>query len=173
MKYSRKIILNKMFVRSIAVLVTALYCTSVTAEVDNPVFTMTTFRDAAYGGKIVAGKYAQAIEKITANGGFADVFFDNTNLCVAYTKSGDVDNAALACDAALEEIRSQRFVRAQEKTYRKYLALALSNRGVVHALIGDIELARQDFVEALGLNAEGSAAEINLARLSEVKAPLA
>jgi len=177
MKHSRKLISNYAFPRSIALLFTALSCVSTTASADEPAYTMTTIADSAHGAEIAAGKYEQAIEKIAAIDDDVDTFFNNTNLCVAYTKTGKLDDALLACDAAVEQADSISFDRRSnlsksflERSRRKYLALALSNRGVLRAATGDIDLARQDFVEALSVRERSSVAKTNLARLDKVEA---
>jgi tetratricopeptide (TPR) repeat protein len=138
---------------------------------------MTTIVDSAHGAKIAAGKYEQAIEKIAVIDNDVDAFFNNTNLCVAYTKTSSLDDALLACDAAVELADGIRFDRRsylsrsfKEKRRSEYLAMALSNRGVLRAATGDVELARQDFVEALGVRARSSVAKTNLARLDKVEA---
>lgn len=177
MKHSRKLISNCAFPRSIALLFTALSCVSATASADEPVYTMTTIVDSAHGAEIAAGKYEQAIEKIAVIDNDVDAFFNNTNLCVAYTKTGSLDDALLACDAAVEQADSISFDRLgylsrsfKERRRSEYLAMALSNRGVLRAATGDVELARQDFVEALGVRARSSVAKTNLARLDKVEA---
>ena len=177
MKHSRKLISNCAFPRSIALLFTALSCFSATASADEPTYTMTTIVDSAHGAKIAAGKYEQAIERIAAIADDASTFFISTNLCVAYTKTGNVADAQNACNAAIEQANSMSFdrrsylsKRSQERMRSRYLALALSNRGVLHAATGDVELARQDFVEALGVRARSSVAKTNLARLDKVDA---
>ena len=158
-------------------LFTALSCVSAAASADEPAFTMTTIIDSAHGAEIAAGKYEQAIEKITAIDDDEYTFFNSTNLCVAYTKTGSVADAVLACDAAIEQANSMSFDRqsylsrhSQERMRSKYVALALSNRGVLRAATGDVELARQDFVEALGASARSSVVKTNLARLEKGKA---
>ncbi len=163
--------------RSIATLTMALFCMSAAAAEDGPVYTMITMVDLAHGEDVVAGKYEQAVEKIKQKKGAVDAFSYNTNLCVAYTKLGDIDNASLACEAAIEEASRIRVVRQsdlsrsfQKQTKKKYLAFALSNRGVLRAAMGDVELARQDFVEALAANARIYAAKINLERLGNTEA---
>jgi len=177
MKRLRKLISNRKYPRLVALLLTALSCVFVTANADEPAFTMTTIIDSAHGAEIVAGKYEQAIERIAAIDSDQSTFFNSTNLCVAYTKIGNVADAVLACDAAIEQANSMSFDRqrylsrhAKERMRSKYLALALSNRGVLHAATGDVELARQDFVEALGVSARSSVVKTNLARLEKGKA---
>ena len=177
MKHSRKLILNRAFPGSVALLFTALSCVSATASADEPVFTMTTIIDSAHGAEIAAGKYQQAIEKIAVIDNDVDAFFNNTNLCVAYTKTGSLDDALFACSAAVEQADGISFYRLgylsrsfKERRRSEYLAMALSNRGVLRAAMGDVELARQDFVEALSVRARSSVAKTNLVRLDKVGA---
>ena len=51
------------------------------------------------------------------------------------------------------------------------LALALSNRGVLNAALGETDLAQRDFEEASRLRTSLSAPGINLARLDAAAAP--
>jgi hypothetical protein len=66
--------------------------------------------------------------------------------------------------------RSEYSKSFQERLRREYLALALSNRGVLRAATGDVELARQDFVAAQSARARLSVVKTNLARLDKVEA---
>ena len=54
-----------------------------------------------------------------------------------------------------------------EKLDRIYLALALSNLGVLQAAKGSPDRARARFLEAVELDTELSAPKINLARLAK------
>ncbi|HSN51798.1 MAG TPA: hypothetical protein VLS87_04655 [Woeseiaceae bacterium] len=149
------------------------------AEADE-VYTMTVIIDAAHGGKVAAGKYERAIEKITATKRSRDAYSKQTNLCVAYTKTGALERATAACEAALaimldgHKSRSAYFVPAQaEHAERVYLALALSNLGVLQAAKGSTDKARKTFLEAVELDTDLSAPKINLARLAKGEAPSA
>ena len=167
-----KIIGSTALTRSIALILTTFACASVMAEEGDLRFTMTSIEDASYGDEIIAGNYESAIEKITAYNGHVNAFVYNTNLCVAYTKIGDTGSASLACDAAVQALENRRILRAQGKTtYRRFLAVALTNRGVVQVAMGEFERALQDFDAALALNEQPAAAKINLARLREVREP--
>ena len=53
------------------------------------------------------------------------------------------------------------------KLDRVYLALALSNMGVLQAAKGSTDMARETFLEAVGLDTGLSAPKINLARLAK------
>ena len=150
------------------------------AQAADPAYTMTVIIDAAHGSKVAAGKYERAIEKITARKGTRDAYSRHTNLCVAYTKMGELDKATEACEAALavtlggEKPRSGYFGSTQsERADRVYLALALSNLGVLHAAKGSPDFARRSFREALQLETGLSAPKINLARLAKDETPSA
>ena len=169
--------LNKTTIVSLAplaMLAATLLAGPTNAGEKEPAYTMTVFSDTGYGRKVTRGKYAEAIEKITAPSyRLRDKFESKHNLCVAYAKSGDLDNAAQSCDAAIALMRGKlsrmsrttRKVFLEELSYDAYLAMALSNRGVLYALNGDRDRARSDFQEALELKAGTSAPKVNLARL--------
>ncbi|MEM8814252.1 MAG: tetratricopeptide repeat protein [Pseudomonadota bacterium] len=131
-------------------------------------YEMTVIRDAAHGRKVVFGKYDEAIAKIkTLKGHRSKGFFVSNNLCVAYAKTADIDSAARACDEALAVATKERRFDSDhlEWVKRRRTAMALSNRGVLRALSGDRENARQDFQDAIDLNAGLSSPERNLAYL--------
>ena len=137
------------------------------AEETDPAYTMTVIVDAAHGSKVAAGRYERAIDKITASKSKRDPYSRQTNLCVAYTKTGELDKATAACEAALEMMLSK------SRPDRVYLALALSNVGVLHAAKGSHEIARKSFRQALELNSGLSAPKINLERLAKSDVPSA
>jgi tetratricopeptide (TPR) repeat protein len=148
------------------------------AHETDPVYTMTVIVDAAHGGKVAAGKYDRAIEKITARKSGRDAYSKQTNLCVAYTKTGALEKATEACEGALAIVRDGVDLRRSypaamhpEKTGRRYLALALSNLGVLHAAKGNTNIARRNFREALALDSGLSAPKTNLARLAKDETP--
>jgi len=155
-----------------AALFSVLACGCAFADDAEPVYTMTVIVDAAHGSKVAAGKYERAIEMITATKRTSDPYSEQTNLCVAYTKTGDLENAARACESAVDLVRDEpagrRGVLAapRARTQRVYLALALSNLGVLHVARGTPDVARENFREALALEAGLSAPKINLERLT-------
>lgn len=144
------------------------------ALADEPKYTMAVISDLSYGNKVMTGDYDRAIELVTAKKQQgADVFPANTNLCVAYTKKGELEQAELACETAVIEARAA-LVRKRRgnvgspigtRVPLRELALALSNRGVLRAVQGETDKARSDFTEAASLETGLDAPEINLARL--------
>lgn len=136
--------------------------TSAETDVDAARYTMTVFQDTSSGRKVVGGEYASAIEEINSAGKrMKSKFASLTSLCVAYTKSGKLEKAAEYCDAAIARVEK----RKRAKSYERDLAVALANRGVLHAVAGDNQLARQDFEQALLMRTDLAAPAINLARL--------
>jgi len=131
-------------------------------------YEMTVIRDEAYGHSIQAGRYQYAIEKIGAmRRRQDDDFFVQSNLCVAYTLSGESARAHAACDRAVALVAwdGTSLPPYREAIQKDYQSLALSNRGVLRATSGDVEGAREDFVNAIALKAGMSAPSVNLARL--------
>ena len=135
-------------------------------------YTMTVIRDAAQGATVVQGDYEKAVARITGRRVALNPFAGFTNLCVAYAKIGKIDEADDACDTALAIVRDPNWEHRSgvmtgygERTRRKYLALALSNRGVLHAIRGDESAAEQSFDEAIKLDQRNTAPRVNLARL--------
>ena len=180
MKTQREFARNGIFVRSAVLLVATFFSASALAETDNAVFTMTVYKDNSAGTKIIKGEYGEAIERITERTKIRDRFSDQTSLCVAYTKKGDLGNARPACEAALTEVRNKkpskhRNAWSKESATRRYeerLALALSNQGVLLAVTGDTKLARAHFEEAMNLDsALQRKITTNLARLNEMEVP--
>ncbi len=164
--------------RPLALVVWLAIAAPLAAEETDEVYTMTVIVDAAHGTKVAAGNYERAIEKITAAKRSRDAYSKQTNLCVAYTKTGALEKATAACEAALaimldgREPRSAYFATA-EQADRVYLALALSNLGVLQAAKGSTDEARATFLRAVELDTDLSAPKINLARVAKDNAPSA
>ena len=174
MKPERKLGRFTRLSRPLALLASLVVAAPLNAEESDHAYTMTVIVDAAHGSKVAAGKYTRAIEKITASKRSGDAYSKQTNLCVAYTKTGALDKATTACEAALAimldggKSRSTYFAPATaNKLDRVYLALALSNMGVLQAAKGSTDMARETFLEAVGLDTGLSAPKINLARLAK------
>lgn len=164
--------------RPLALVASLAIAAPLAAEETDEVYTMTVIVDAAHGTKVAAGNYERAIEKITAATRSRDAYSKQTNLCVAYTKTGALEKATAACEAALaimldgRKPRSTYFAPA-EQADRVYLALALSNLGVLQAAKGSTDKARATFLRAVELDTDLSAPKINLARVAKDNAPSA
>ncbi len=146
--------------------------TASNADTNDPKFTMTLFADNAQGSSILEGQYKDAIKKINAKSAKSFRFETETNLCVAYTKSGALQQATAACEAAVQVAQERKAKRGAGRGIggssdrNRSLAIALSNRGVLKAVMGDYDAARRDFDTAVDLRARIDAPKTNLQRLS-------
>jgi tetratricopeptide (TPR) repeat protein len=139
-----------------------------------PAYSMAVIQDEAYGMTLMSGDYKKGISKISSFAGKrAKSFAANNNLCVAYTLTKDFDNAASACEAALTA--SEKYGKYSDTPINPYnssrdQALAYSNRGVLRAMTGDYDGAKQDFEFAARLSKYLDAPSDNLARLKTKEA---
>ena len=126
---------------------------------------MTVISNEAFGAAVLEGQLDTTIRRIEAlDTRWANEFSINNNLCVAYTKNGELKQARKACDAAITEVRAD--VRGRSafrfQVDRRHAAIALSNRGVLHAVTGDRDSAMKDFRKAVKLRARLAAPRKNL-----------
>jgi tetratricopeptide (TPR) repeat protein len=126
-------------------------------------YQLAAITDQAYGARILAGDYSTAIAQLS---GRSRRFETSTNLCVAYALSGRFDEAERACDDALK--RSERSANDRQALHRRAdhrdLAIALSNRGVVRAMRGDLLGALTSFARAVEVQDGFAQARNNLDR---------
>lgn len=161
---------------AVAITTAAILCSGAAlhAEEGKLVYTLTAIEDVSYGEAVVAGDYDIAIEGILSSAKVARGGFEaQTNLCVAYTRSGDFEKADASCDAALAALKKRSRTSTatgtasfySRRTHEKYLALALSNRGVLRVVSGAPDLAREDFEKAANLKFGLDVVDANLAKL--------
>jgi Flp pilus assembly protein TadD len=137
------------------------------AEENASAYVMTVVHDRAAGEQVLSGAYGQAIEHLTAsNAKRSSKFAASNNLCVAYTKSNRLPEAKQACSAALRSSKTTYTSWYSANSKRDFYAVALSNRGVIRAVSGDIEKARQDFKTAMKFSTSVTAPAENLAVLN-------
>ena len=135
---------------------------SASAEDNKGAYRMAVIVDAAEGKAVRKGEYDQAIARLTEAKHYPrnDRFARSTNLCVAYTKTGELEKAEVACERAVMLHAENRI--ESERNH----ALALSNRGVLRAVKGDVELARADFEAATEIYRFVRFTKDNLARVA-------
>jgi Flp pilus assembly protein TadD len=115
-------------------------------------YQLAVIKDGAYGAAVIKGDFDTALPSLQLHS--ATRFDSSTNLCVALTKLGDLDNAQAACTTAYTLSQSSQFSRDR--------AIALSNLGVLAALRGDFVSARGHFERALEENGQVQQANDNL-----------
>ena len=157
-------------------LLMALLCASpVTAAKENlRGYVMIVYSDRAQGEFVLEGNHEKAISTLLRReDGSPAGFADQVNLCVAFTKTRQLEKATRFCDLAVA--RSDRQARRLVTNYalgqhaRQVAAtdraIALTNRGVLHAIAGETDAAKDLFEEAQDVKVIGTHAHNNLARL--------
>jgi hypothetical protein len=161
-----------------AALVTAALTIAAGAAHAGTPYVFTAIDTAQHGADILKGQYEEAIARIRQDGSADLSFSESTNLCIAYTKSGDTASALESCDLAVDIARETNGMRWLAHTSAPYhvrredldLVIALSNRSVVHATTGEDLLALEDLREADALKPHLRAVSKNLAVLTESSA---
>lgn len=142
---------------------------SMSAIAADTAYEMIAYDESVSGKLISIGNYEGAIELATKrlhNGTLDRRLMEHTNLCVAYTLTRSFEHAHASCEAALKLARevdaaqSHRTFRTEQET-----AKAISNRGVLKAVTGDLAGASSDFTEAMAAIGASRVPDRNLARL--------
>ena len=148
-------------------LILALLAATASQAAGNTGFRLIAFEDKAQGELVVNGEYAEAIAKLVPQSRSRSEFARHNNLCVAYTKTAELDKAISACDKAVSMRDNTRagaatYLNLEQIREARDKAIALSNRGVVRAISGDISGAALDFEESLRLHGRLSEPQQNL-----------
>jgi tetratricopeptide (TPR) repeat protein len=119
-----------------------------------PKLVLTAYSNGAGGENLLKGNYAEALSEIRHYrpqmmiAASAKV----TNLCVAYTALKQLDQAKVACDAALKQAKYDKVDASRfslNTMYEnQYVAIAYANRAVVHMLSKDEASAKADLEKA-------------------------
>jgi predicted negative regulator of RcsB-dependent stress response len=143
----------------------AAFASIAQAQENSAAYVMTVIDDRAAGDQVISGAYSQAIESLTANTAKrSSTFAASNNLCVAYTKTNRLSEAEQACSTALRTSKATYASSYDVNVKRDFHAVALSNRGVIRAVSGNTDQARQDFKTAMKISTLTTPAE-NLAVL--------
>lgn len=140
---------------SLGLLAAALISTVVSAADPSDNFVLVAYSNRAGGTQISHGEYVTATQAPGASVQ-SDPGATATNHCVAYAMSEQHAQAQLACDAAIQDARSE---QAQLPSWnpRSHAeaanseAIAYSNRAVLRWLNADTQGARQDLAKAQAL----------------------
>ena len=154
--FSQKRLTGKLAMSALAatsILSAAAYASDVTA----PKLTLTAFVNGAGGESVMAGKYDEALSEIKYDRtSGADAYTARvTNECVAYAAKKQITEALSACDKAVkaanyERMMAQRFSPGAS-FQTSYLAIAYTNRAIIHTLAKDLESAKSDMARAQSL----------------------
>lgn len=118
-------------------------------------YEMISYVESPSGRRLATGDYDGAIElaaKRSRSGVGETRLMENTNLCVAYTVTGNYAKARESCEAALEIAQLVDGARSRRSARHAYeTAKAMTNRGVLKAMTGDVTGAASDFKEATAM----------------------
>ncbi len=127
-------------------------------------YKMVLIEDAPGVSALQAGQFEQGIsETLSTNTAAVDNFSRQMSLCVGFTKSGQLEQAATACDNAVAAVQQLPYISSSEK--REMRGYALTNRGVLRLLQNNNLAALADFQRAAELNRSSNVSMHNLQRL--------
>jgi hypothetical protein len=141
-------------VLSLAAAVSLLLGSAVQAADPAHNFVLTAYSNGQGGAELVSGNYAAAAEVLhqPAISTF-DASTTSNNRCVALTMTKQWDSAHKACDQAVRDAQQEKALLPSyqywaRKVKNDYLALALSNRAVLHWMSSDTAGAANDLKRA-------------------------
>ena len=123
------------------------------------------------------GSFETAIQKLSAQKGKKrNEFAVHTNTCVAYAKAKQVAKASTACDEALAFAEAQLDAlgpgsharKSRLRQVRSDMTVALSNQGVLLAINGETDRAKDAFDNALQLKSHRKLVRNNIARMNSL-----
>lgn len=156
----------------------ALLTAAGSAHARSAPYVFTAIDTARHGLDVMNGHYDEAIARIRTHAGSQTNFSESTNLCIAYTKLGEVAIAMKYCNRAVGIARETDGMRRNAGAYASWakpardldLVVALSNRGVARAAGGDHTMALEDLREADALRPRLKAVPKNLDVLAQAMA---
>jgi hypothetical protein len=122
-------------------------------------FVLTAYSNGVGGAELINGDYAAAAAAVHSQPlpSALDPSTTSNNRCVALTMIKQWDSARIACDQAVRDAQQERtwlpsYQYWARKVKNDYLALALSNRAVLHWMSADSVAAANDLKRAESLS---------------------
>jgi hypothetical protein len=145
---------------------------AVQAADDSHSFVLTAYSNAQGGTALVSGDYATAIKQLGSSATLStlDPSPLSNNRCVAFALTKQWESARAACDQAVRDARLEKTTLPSYQSWARklandYLAVALSNRAVLHWLSSDSAAAATDLKKAEGLAPKAAFVARNLSAL--------
>lgn len=137
-------------------------------------YVMIVYSDSAQGSAILEDKLDEAISELGPGDGRFRNFAEQVSLCVALAKTSQFEQATEHCDMAIAQSdREARRIRRANYSHANSArisaapkAIALTNRGVLHAIAGEHEEARVLFEMAREADLTEEFVRNNLTRLN-------
>jgi hypothetical protein len=130
---------------------------------DSHNFVLTVYSNGTGGTQLISGNYGAAAEALHARPVISalDASTISNNRCVAFAMTKQWDSARIACDQAVHDAQLERAMLPSYEYWARrskndYLAVALSNRAVLHWMSADSAAAANDLkrAEVLSPNAD-------------------
>lgn len=157
--------------QKIAVFVVAAMCVSAALAAE-PLqsYVMTAYSDAVGGSQLLSGQYSAALVQIRGaqgSSGSPDLVKE-TNACVAFAMLRKLAEARAACDAAVTAATADRshtggVVSKSRLQENAAVAIAFSNRAIVHALSNEAVGSAEDLADAHLLSPQSEVVGRNIA----------
>jgi len=138
------------------------------ADVTAPKLMLTAYINGAGGESVMAGKYDEALTEIKRDrSASSDTYTAKiTNQCVTYAVMRQLPQALSACDEALRAAKYDRMSTLRyapgSLSQNSYVAIAYTNRAVVHMMSKDVEGAKSDLARAKSLAPDADFVSKNL-----------
>jgi hypothetical protein len=166
---------GKLALAAASVLSTAAHASDVTG----PRMVLIAYENVAGGESLLAGKFDTALTDIKRDHSVgSDVYTAKmNNQCVAFAAMKQITLALSACDSAVKEAKSER-IRAQHYSLAaslqdSYMAIAYTNRAVVHMMAKDAESAKADMTHARSLAPSAEYVTQNLLAMATTESKVA
>jgi hypothetical protein len=135
-------------------------------------FVLTAYSNGMGGTELVSGNYGAAAETLHSPAMISalDASTTSNNRCVAFAMTKQWDSARRACDQAVRDAQQEKamlpsYMYWARKFKNDYLAVALSNRAVLHWISSDAQAAAIDLKRAEALSPKADFVTRNRAAL--------
>jgi hypothetical protein len=149
------------------------------ANVASSPMVLTAYANGVGGPSLLTGKFDVALAEINKDRASTSAAYTAkmNNLCVLYAATKQVTEATSACTAALkaakyERISSQRYAPGSIRE-NAYVAIAYTNRAVVHLMAKNTALAQDDLARAKALAPSADFVAKNLAVANSARSTIA
>lgn len=134
-------------------------------------FVLTAYSNGPGGAELISGNYAAAAEALHyPPSTLSDASITSNNRCVVLAKTKQWDSARAACDQAVRDAQQEKAMLPSYQYWARkfkndYLAVALSNRAVLHWMSSDSAAAANDLKRAETLSPKADFVARNRAAL--------
>ena len=122
-------------------------------------FVLTAYSNGMGGPELISGNYGAAAAALHSHPAISafDASTTSNNRCVALAMTKQFDSARIACDQAVRDAQQEKALLPSYQYWARkfkndYLAVALSNRAVLHWMSADSEAAAKDLKKAESLS---------------------